>query len=220
MTERAFSMGADMGIGLPSVELLETLRWRPEDGYFLLDGHLARLTRSAEALGFRLPDVRGVLREAALTFPQVACRVRLVVPRAGAPRVESAPLAAVALTYPLRVAVARQPVQADDPALRHKTTDRARYVQARADWPGHADVLLWNTRGEITESTIANVVIARDGRRLTPPLDCGVLPGVYREALIARGELEEAVIRLADLQPGASFFLINSVREWMPAMLG
>ncbi len=33
-------------------ELIETLRWEPEEGFVRLDRHLARLYASAHALGF------------------------------------------------------------------------------------------------------------------------------------------------------------------------
>ena len=38
--------------------------------------------------------------------------------------------------------------------------------------------MLWNERGEITESCTANVVIDLNGERITPPLDCGLLAGI------------------------------------------
>jgi len=47
------------------------------------------------------------------------------------------------------------------------------------------DVLLWNDRGELTESSIANVIVEKGGLRLTPPVDCGLLPGVERARAIA-----------------------------------
>lgn len=200
-------------------ELLETLRWRPEDGFFLLERHLARLARAAVYFGLLLPDVREALAGSVATFPREACRVRLIVPLRGAPRVEAVALRDVPLANPLRVALAREPIEAGDPGLRFKTSNRAIYARARAGCPGVDDVLLHNTRGELTESTIANLVVERAGRRVTPPLSCGVLAGVYREELLARGEIVEAVILKDELTPEAPLFLINSVREWMPARL-
>jgi para-aminobenzoate synthetase/4-amino-4-deoxychorismate lyase len=101
--------------------------------------------------------------------------------------------------------------------LYHKTTHRMVYEQARAACPGCDDVLLWNKKGELTESTIANIVVELDGRRVTPPVSCGLLPGTFRAECLARGEIEEAVIRIEDLHRGTRLWLINSVRQWREA---
>ena len=99
----------------------------------------------------------------------------------------------------------------------HKTTHRAVYEQARQSAGGADDVLLWNRRGELTESTIANVVIEKDGKRLTPPIESGLLPGVFRGWLLDRGEIDERVVMLDEIKSADRFFLINSVRKWVPA---
>ena len=107
------------------------------------------------------------------------------------------------------------PVDSRDRFLYHKTTYRRVYEEARAAKPGFDDVLLWNERGELTESTLANVVVERDGRFITPPTACGLLPGVFRSWLLERGEIREGVIRKDDLRRTDRVFLINSVRRWI-----
>jgi branched-subunit amino acid aminotransferase/4-amino-4-deoxychorismate lyase len=203
------------------IELLETLRWTPADGFFLLEEHLTRAQCSAAH--FRIPldsaRVRDALLAAAAGFSSEAQRVRLVIGDGGMPRVEAVPLAAMPLPNPLRVALDAEAVDAADPRLFHKTTDRRRYQRARAARPGVDDVILFNAYGEVTESTIANVVLERGGVRVTPPLRCGLLPGLYRAHLLARGEIREDVVMCAELLPGTRLFLINSVREWMPAVI-
>jgi len=75
---------------------------------------------------------------------------------------------------------------------------------------------LWNERGELTETSSANLVVELGSRRLTPPVDCGVLPGTFRAELLARGEIEEAVLPLAELPRATRVWLVNSVRRWVP----
>ena len=82
------------------------------------------------------------------------------------------------------------------------------------------DVVLINQRGEVTETTIANLVVRRGDRWYTPPLDSGCLPGVYRAKLLEEGEIEERVLTLQDLVSADEIALINSVRLWRAARLG
>lgn len=195
----------------PPFALLETLAFVPGSGYRRLEGHLARLRASASYFGVGLGDeVEEALRELAArtTAPS---RVRLLVDLLGRVRLETAPLPSV--PGPVRVGRAADPVDADSPWLRHKTTRREVYDRALRSRPECDDVLLWNRRGEVTESALANVAFDLGGGGLaTPPVACGLLPGVERAALLREGRLREEVIPLADLEAGQPLWLLNSVR--------
>jgi para-aminobenzoate synthetase/4-amino-4-deoxychorismate lyase len=198
----------------PVFQLLETLRWQPGLGYRLLREHLARLHDSARYFGYRveMDAVLTALREAASTWrtPQ---RVRLLAAEDGTLTLTATPVTRE--RRPWRVAWAPEPVDPSDRFLYHKTTLRARYEAARAAHPACDDVLLWNTRGEATESTIANLVVRRDGRLLTPPVTSGLLPGAARAHLLAAGHLREAVLTREDVACAEAAYLVNSVRGWM-----
>jgi para-aminobenzoate synthetase/4-amino-4-deoxychorismate lyase len=114
------------------------------------------------------------------------------------------------------VALARAPVRREDRWLFHKTTRRAVYDARRAERPDAFDVLLANEEGELTELTIGNLVAEIGGERLTPPRECGLLAGTFREELLARGEVREAVLRREDLARARRLWLVNAVREWVP----
>ena len=113
---------------------------------------------------------------------------------------------------PLRVAFARAPVDDTDRFLYHKTTNRGVYEAARAACPGFDDVLLFNGKGEITESTIANVAVEIQGRLCTPPVSCGLLAGTLRAQLLQQGELVERPITVEELLRSRDVILLNSVR--------
>ena len=196
----------------PAFELLETLLWRRGRGYFLLEAHLQRLRDSADYFGFALDAdaVRRQLLTVAERFTAPRYRVRLRVNRHGEAQVEYAPLSPERRVW--RVALAREPVNPREVFLYHKTTYRQVYERARAARPDCDDVILWNTRGEITESTLANVVVRLDGRYYTPPVECGLLAGVYRGHLLQRGLLRERVLTPDDLRRAEAVYLINSVR--------
>jgi para-aminobenzoate synthetase/4-amino-4-deoxychorismate lyase len=206
-------------IGRPPVrfDLIETLRWSPTDGFLLLQRHLDRLRDSAEYFDFRFDAaaVRDALNGAVaeLRHPQ---RLRLLLRADGTPTVEHSPLPP---TSPLQVALAGQPVDRSTVWLYHKTTHRHVYERARAEAPDSDDVILWNELREVTESTVANIVVEVDGRRVTPPISCGLLGGTFRADLLARGEIEEQVITVEALRAAPRIWLINSVHEWREAVL-
>ncbi|MBM4142166.1 MAG: aminodeoxychorismate synthase component I [Lentisphaerae bacterium] len=205
----------------PEFELLETMLWDGSAGYFLLDLHLRRLARSAAYFGFACDEarLRGTLERQGRASGAARCRVRLRLAADGGVAVEATPLPAGEMRAPWKVALAPAPVDRADRLLYHKTTFRAVYERARASAADADDVLLWNSAGEITESTIANVVVEKDGRRITPPVGCGLLPGVFREWLLSRGEVREGIVRKEDLRPTDRLFLVNSVRGWIPAQV-
>ncbi|HEY3416062.1 MAG TPA: aminodeoxychorismate synthase component I [Armatimonadota bacterium] len=202
----------------PPFSLLETLRWRPGAGYNLLDYHLRRLAASARYFSYVVDPEEITQRLEALedTFPPTGDqRVRLLLAENGKITLEAFPLTLNAAQR-WRVALAKEPIDPADPFLYHKTTNRQVYETARAAHPGLDDVILWNPRGEATESTIANLVIRRGDRFVTPPVSCGLLPGTYRAALLEAGDILEEVITLDDLLQSDAAYLINSVRGWIP----
>jgi para-aminobenzoate synthetase/4-amino-4-deoxychorismate lyase len=192
--------------------LYESLLWEPGAGWFMLERHLERMTRSAAALGFPFSAARarGELEKLALELRE-ARKVRLVLTRDGR---FSTSHETPKPSRPLRAALAREPVQSDDERLQHKTSRREIYEQALAAVHPAQEVILWNERGELTETSAANLVLELDGRRVTPALSCGLLPGTFRAELLARGELEERVLPRESLARASRLFLINSVRRW------
>ncbi|MFC1485421.1 aminodeoxychorismate synthase component I [Candidatus Latescibacterota bacterium] len=202
---------------VPDFELLETLRWTPGEDYFLLEYHMKRLMDSAAYFSFAVDpeSVRDHLASLVPSFSGIPHRVRLTVADDGRITCQHRPLELPRTTRLYRVCLAKSPVDSSNPFLYHKTTNRSVYEEALAACPGYDDVILFNERGEITESCIANVVVERDGERWTPPVRCGLLPGTYRAFLIEQGMVKERVISKEDLTRNPHVSLINSVRkEW------
>jgi len=117
----------------------------------------------------------------------------------------------------LRLGLARTPVVSGRMLLSHKTDWRALYERARRERPDCDDVLLFNEKGRITETTIANVAVERGGRLVTPPLSDGVLPGVFRAELLGRGEMTEGSIGVDEVLALGTVRLFNSVRGFLRA---
>ncbi|HEU4324095.1 MAG TPA: aminodeoxychorismate synthase component I [Roseiflexaceae bacterium] len=204
----------------PGFALLETLLWRPDAGYALLDRHLARLADSARYFGVPLEPAlaRCALEDLAATLPPADQRVRLLVSQDGTPRCEHAPLAP-APDRPVLLGIAPAPVDSANPLLYHKTTARQVYEAALAACPGCDDAVLWNERGELTETCIGNLALRLDGALLTPPVASGLLPGTLRAELLEQGTLREQTLTLADLERCEALFVLNSVRGVRPAQI-
>lgn len=194
------------------LSLLETLKWTPEEGYVLLERHLARLLDSAEYFDIAVGSValRHALEVAARNF-STPMRVRLLVDERAQIRVESRALdTAPQLLMRLRLAAA--PIDSHNRFLYHKTTQRDVYERARESLGDADDVVLWNERGEVCETTIANLAILQDSLWITPPVASGLLPGTLRAELLAREELVERVISVEMMWQAKRVRLFNSVR--------
>ena len=179
-----------------------------EDGeYFLLARHLERLKNSATYFGFAFPEgeIKAALNQIAATG---SFKVRLDLWKDGQIRTQITQIENADLIK--HIALASSPVDSSDRFLYHKTTLRDYYSE---------DVIFWNERGEVTESRVANVVVPIDGQLFTPPISSGLLPGTFREQLLAEGKIKERVITIEDLKNANEFFLINSVRKWMRVQL-
>ena len=194
-------------------ELMETLRLE-QGTYPLGERHVQRMLASAAHFGFigAAVEIHGRLAELAARHPTGIWRVRLLLERGGQVRGEV--LAMPATPAPARFVLARSAVASDDEFLAHKTTRRQVYAD-HAPPAGVFDTLLWNEAAELTEFTRGNLVAEVGGRRLTPPLSCGLLPGVLRGELLARGEITEAVMPLATLAECRRLWFINALRGWV-----
>lgn len=175
-----------------------------EDGkIFLLERHAERLKKSAAYFGFRC--------EFPTDFEIVpgTWKLKIRLQRNGSLTVERS--AVTNFGDSMRVTLADAPVDSSDPFLFHKTTKRDRH--------SGDDIIFWNERGEVTESSIANIVVSIDGQLYTPPISSGLLAGTFRAQLLTEGKIRERVITVEELKDAKQFFLINSVRKWINAEL-
>ncbi|MEA3428974.1 MAG: chorismate-binding protein, partial [Thermodesulfobacteriota bacterium] len=200
---------------LPDFSLLETILWTPENGYYLLQQHLARLKDSAVYFSFSadIDAIRDKLFSLTSAFPFTAHKVRLLVTKDGGVTCKPEVLQHSTAAYIQRVCLAKSPIDSSNLFLYHKTTNRCVYDQALAACPGYDDVILWNEKGEVTESCIANIVVELDGELYTPPVQCGLLAGTFRDWLIKQNKVREKVIKLKDFARSPHIYLINSVRK-------
>jgi para-aminobenzoate synthetase/4-amino-4-deoxychorismate lyase len=222
---------------LPEFQLIETILWHAEGGYWLLDAHLERLTASASLLGFTADRDRVLAALAAeetkMPGNATACRVRLLLAKDGSIEITATPCPLPVLTGPppfpapfspsLKVRLASFPTNRESLYLFHKTTQRQLYDDERklAVDQGFFEVLFTNQQGEITEGSFTNVFVQKGGMLLTPPVSCGLLNGVFRHHLLTTcpDRVREAVITPTDLATADSIYVGNSVRGLVPVRL-
>jgi len=187
--------------------LIETMRVSESRDVFLLDRHLDRLSRSSGFFSFRcdVPEIRRSIALAALPNSSL----RLTLSKDGELTLDCRPLPQ---GHAERLILSSVRVNSSDQFLYHKTTNRAVYDAARRECDDRTDAILINERGEITETTIMNIAVFRDGRWVTPRVSCGLLPGVLREELLSCGEIVEGVIQAGDLRNGEPIRCFNALR--------
>jgi para-aminobenzoate synthetase/4-amino-4-deoxychorismate lyase len=204
----------------PSFQLIETIHWHHE--FTRLDMHLDRLQRSAEHFHFAFdrPAVTTQLLDAAQLIPDQPHRIRLLLHANGEAKIETAEFQSI--NSIARITLATEHTRSSDPLLKHKTTRREMYDRAyfKACAQGFDEVIFTNEHGEVTEGAISNIIIEKAGQWRTPPLHCGVLPGVYRRHLLqTRPDFQEQVLSVDDLRAADRIFICNSLRGLREATL-
>jgi para-aminobenzoate synthetase/4-amino-4-deoxychorismate lyase len=197
--------------------LIETMLW--DGSYPLIELHLDRLLDSADYFDFACDraGVQNILEEYARAFEdRAARRVRLLLDRNGQISITDERLPANLDPARVgRVRIAGTRVDPADVMLFHKTTHRQLYTDAfsQAVRDGFDDALFFNLRDELTEGAISSVFVEKNGRWLTPPIECGLLAGVYRRHLLdTRPDIEERVLHEDDLRSADGIYLANAVR--------
>ena len=205
----------------PDFSLLETILWQPDDGYFVLDYHLQRLQASAIYFDFDVDinSLKKQLDKLTKTFSNQAYKVRLLLNSCGEITYQTMPLSSVNNQDFVKLGMCCTRVDSNNLFLYHKTTNRQVYETAKAAFPDCDDVLLWNERGEITETCIGNIVVELNREFLTPPVKCGLLAGTFRADLLEKGKIREEIITMEMLKYSDRIYIINSVQKWREAVL-
>ncbi len=214
----------------PEFHIFETLLWQQGEGYFLLEEHLQRLEHSAQFFKFscNIPEIRSRLVKEERVFSNSCCRVRLVLEKDGRISVTAdATVAPVCTSMPAvpeklvdcpleTIDFSPRPVNTSLPWAFFKTTRRDLYNKeyARAIEQGLFEHIFQNEEGVVTEGCITNIIIYSKGRYKTPPVACGLLPGIMRGRLLAdktRPVFEE-VLSENDVRAAEAVYVCNSVR--------
>jgi para-aminobenzoate synthetase/4-amino-4-deoxychorismate lyase len=218
--DRTSRHGTDPGDDL---RLIETMRY---DGVRvpLLDRHVERLARSATYFSFPFDEGRfrrRVNRAVSGQEEGSVLKVRATLDRWGRIEVATTPVGD-GRDEPWHLTIAKERADRTDPFFYHKTTRRGTYERAleAARDDGYDEALLLNQDGEVTEGSYSNLFVRHGDELWTPPVECGLLAGVYREYVLdARPEATERVLALDDLTSADALYCCNAVRGWCEAEL-
>jgi len=225
-----FSLFETLRLELPSQELESTLPLVEVFPRYRL--HRDRLQTSAATLGFAFDEaafeavlwqVKAEIRQKQGPSPTLRLyRVRVDLAHDGALNATWSALPPLADRVAL---IWADPVlEATNPLLRHKISARSRYDAAVNQAVGQQafDALFCNAAGQVCEGGRSNVFVREGNRLLTPPLRCGLLPGVLRRELLASGAACEAILTVADIKAASREGRLrvgNALRGLMPAYL-
>ena len=140
-------------------------------------------------------------------------KVRVLLERSGAVKITHAPVEEQTGSGTVTISTIR--VSSNDRFLRHKTTRRRLYDEQyqQALLQGYDEVLFLNERNEVTEGAISNVFVEKDGQWFTPPVECGLLPGIYRRHLLeTKPAAVERRLQPEDLASADAVYICNAVR--------
>ncbi len=190
--------------------LLETLLWTPQEGYFLLEKHIARIADSAAYFDFVFSESKlaSVLKKMENKFKS-AQRLRILLDRSGNFTCETKDFTEE--NKILKVKLADEAINSSNSFYFHKTTNRDMYPASNE----FDDILLYNENDEVTEFTIGNLVVRINGELVTPPISCGLLAGTFRAHLLESIQIKERIIHKNELHICEEIFLVNSVRKWV-----
>jgi para-aminobenzoate synthetase / 4-amino-4-deoxychorismate lyase len=121
----------------------------------------------------------------------------------------------------LKVTISERRTNSSDVFLFHKTTVRDVYEKelTSARERGFFDVIFMNENNEITECAITNIYVKIQGELVTPPLECGLLNGTMRQALLGNGRVTEKKLTLQDIEKAEAVYVSNAIIGLREAVL-
>ncbi|EIC74789.1 aminodeoxychorismate synthase component I [Streptococcus oralis] len=172
------------------------------------DQHLERLTKASRyfAFPFDPENLRQKIEEECQ-----ACdshqdyRLRISLSKSGEMELSPQILEPLSPTF-CKAKLCLQEADLQTPFTYFKTTHRPHLSL------GEQEIIYHNVAGELLETSIGNLVLKIAGKLYTPPTSLGILPGIYRQHLLERGQVEEKVLTVQDLDQAETIYGCNAVR--------
>lgn len=199
-------------------KLIETMLLKENGKIYLLKYHLKRLKNSSKYFDFCYNE--GVIKNSLVKYVNKLennkkYRLRLLLDKDGRLEISHNPYRESSQEI-LKADISEKKVDSQDIFLYHKTTSRTLYDNEykRAQKKGLDEVFFLNERNQVTEGCISNIIVKKGCFYYTPPVECGLLDGVYRQHLLNRKNfpLKEKVLYKKDLFKADKIYISNSLR--------
>lgn len=179
-----------------------------------LSPHWARLESSSQFLGFPINrnQIENFVKKELSPYSESLHRVRLRAFADGSLKMEATPWEDQSLGGAIMASEHR--VNSADILLQHKTSLRDFYEEEyrKAQESGCYEIVFFNERDELTEGSRHNIFIRKGSVWKTPPISCGLLPGITRNQTMKDLKAQESVLKIDDLYRADEILLTNALR--------
>ncbi|MBP2623888.1 aminodeoxychorismate synthase component I [Streptococcus oricebi] len=132
-------------------------------------------------------------------------RLKISLDKKGDFQFELAPLKALSKTFQ-QARLVQQKKELASPFTYFKTSHRPHLSL------GEQEQIYYNSQGQLLETSIGNLILKLDGKLYTPPVELGLLDGIYRQSLLQKGQVQEKILQLEDLAQAEQVYACNAVR--------
>lgn len=165
--------------------------------------HFERMQKTAEHFGFKFKTPEIAKMDSGM--------LRILLNRDGEIKTE---LKRITPAKTSKIAISPIIQNSKNEFLYYKTTYRPWYYDSfqRIKNGEIYDEIFFNEKGELTEGARSNIVLQLNGNLYTPPVQCGLLNGVFRQELLKNNKCTEKILYKKDLEKAEKIFCVNSVR--------
>jgi len=187
----------------------------------LLEEHIARARDGAARLGYDFPTDRIISEKVEKTIfsssvKTVLGRLRLIFNQEG--DVSATLDEYQRWTAPATITVSNALLDETSPISGLKKLPYRSNLDV-LDWArnlGFDDAIRFNKKGEVTETSVANLLFKFEGTWSTPPLASGALPGIVRALALTWLPVQERTIMKSEIDGAESIYLLNSLKGFQP----
>ncbi len=186
---------------------------------FLKDQHLKRMKNAAEFFLFKFDESK-IENEISKVLEIISVsnkyKLKLVLNKWGKVKSEISELNGMKKS--LNIILSKEKISSRNKFQYFKTTNRNLYDSEFnfQKEKGFDEVFFINEKDEICEGAISNIFLKKENIWVTPPLDSGILNGVYREYFLSENKNSKVEkIKIDDLKNCDEIMIVNSVRGKM-----
>lgn len=195
-------------------KIIETTKIEDQQIY-MLNEHLDRMEQTADyfMFYFKRNKVQSYLKNIVSKIDRNSYRLRIMLDKHG--KLYHTISELHPLSDNLKIIVSQNKIYSNNKFQYFKTTNRKLYDKEykKYSFKNYFDIIYFNEKGELAEGSITNIFIYKDDVISTPPLNTGILSGIYRKHLLRNNSgIRERKLYLDDLLKADKIVLTNSVQ--------